>query len=307
MKQQKKVILLAGPTASGKSKLAIKLARYYNSEIINADSMQVYKEISILTSRPSIKDTKIARHHLYGFVSVKKNFSTGLWLKAVIKKIKKQWKKNKTPIVVGGTGLYFKALTEGMVKIPDIPKKLRSKTRMLHKRIGQKKFYTQLVKIDPLAKKFILATDSQRSIRAYEIKKFTNKSLFSLIKKTKPNFNCNIYRKIFINIPRDVLHKKIEERVEKMFNNNVLLEVKKFYKMKIKNELPPNKIIGIREIRDYLKGKIALDRAKELIRQKTRQYAKRQFTWARGHMKSWEMIYSSNINDLFKKSINKIS
>ena len=307
MKQQKKVILLAGPTASGKSKLAIKLANHYNGEIINADSMQIYKEISILTSRPSTSDTMIAKHHLYGFISLKKKFSTGLWLKEVIKKIKKQWKKNKTPIVVGGTGLYFKALTDGLVKIPKIPERLRSKIRKLHKRIGQKKFYTQLVRIDPLAKNFILATDSQRSIRAYEIKKFTNKSLFSFIKKTKPNFSYNIFRKIFLNISRDMLHKKIEERVEKMFKDDVLLEVKKFYKMKIKNELPSNKIIGIREIRDYLKGKITLYRAKELIRQKTRQYAKRQFTWARGHMKSWEMIYSSNINDLFKKSINKIS
>ena len=307
MEQEKKVILLAGPTASGKSKLAIKLAQYFNGEIINADSMQIYKEVSILTSKPDSQDTEIIRHHLYGFHSVKKKFSTGHWLKMVIEKIEEQWKSGKTPIVVGGTGLYFKALTDGLVKIPEIPDNIRTKVRTLHKKIGSKKFFVKLTKLDPLAKKFILPTDTQRSIRAYEVKKFTNKSLFEFIKETKLNYNSSVFKKLFINIPRELLHKKIEKRVNKMFSEGVVEEVKKFYKMKVNEELSSNKIIGIKEIRDYLQGKITLIKAKELITQKTRQYAKRQFTWARGHMKSWEMIYSPNINDLFKKTINKIS
>ena len=166
MERKKKVILLAGPTASGKSEIAIKLASLIKGEIINADSMQIYKEISILTSKPNLQDTNIIKHHLYGFVSVKKNFSTCHWLKIVIKKIKEIWKKGKTPIVVGGTGLYFKALTEGLVKIPDIPNNLRRQIRRLHKQIGQKKFFIKLVKIDPLSKKFVSPTDTQRSMRA---------------------------------------------------------------------------------------------------------------------------------------------
>jgi tRNA dimethylallyltransferase len=307
MKQEKKVILLAGPTASGKSKLAIKLARYFTGEIINADSMQIYKEISILTSKPNSQDTKIIKHHLYGFNSVKKKFSTGLWLEMVIKKIEEQWKNERVPIVVGGTGLYFKALTDGLVKIPDIPSNIRTKIRKLHKKIGQKKFFIQLIKLDPLAKRFVLPSDTQRSMRAYEVKKFTNKSLFEFIKKTKSNFNNNVFKKLFINIPKELLHKKIEKRVEKMFKEGAVDEVKKFCKMKVNKELSSNKIIGIKEIKDYLRGKITLIKAKELIVQKTRQYAKRQFTWARGHMKSWEAFYSPNINDLFKKTINKIS
>ena len=307
MKQEKKVILLAGPTASGKSKLAIKLARYFTGEIINADSMQIYKEISILTSKPNSQDTKIIKHHLYGFNSVKKKFSTGLWLEMVIKKIEEQWKNERVPIVVGGTGLYFKALTDGLVKIPDIPSNMRTQIRKLHKKIGQKKFFIQLIKLDPLAKRFVLPSDTQRSMRAYEVKKFTNKSLFEFIKKTKSNFNSNVFKKLFISIPRELLHKKIEKRVEKMFNEGAVDEVKKFCKMKVNKELSSNKIIGIKEIKDYLRGKITLIKAKELIMQKTRQYAKRQFTWARGHMKSWEAFYSPNINDLFKKTINKIS
>ena len=306
MEQKKKVILLAGPTASGKSEIAIKLASLIKGEIINADSMQIYKEISILTSKPNLQDTNIIKHHLYGFVSVKKNFSTGHWLKIVIKKIKEIWKKGKTPIVVGGTGLYFKALTEGLVKIPDIPNNLRRQIRRLHKQIGQKKFFIKLVKIDPLSKKFVSPTDTQRSMRAYEVKKFTNKSLFTFKKKTKVNFNNNIFKKFFVNIPKNVLHKKIEKWVEKMFNEGAIYEVKKFYKLKVNSEMSANKVIGIKEIRDYLLGTITLIETKELIKQKTRQYAKRQFTWSRGHMKTWETIYLSDLNDLFKKAKNKI-
>ena len=307
MEQKKKLILLAGPTASGKSKLAIRLANYYDGEIINADSMQVYKEISILTSKPDLKDTKIIKHHLYGINSVKEKFSTGHWLKIAIKKINEQWRKNKTPIIVGGTGLYFKALTDGLVKIPEIPNKIRLDVRKLHKKIGQKFFFESLIKIDPLVKDLVLESDVQRSMRAYEVKKFTGKSLFDLIKGTKSNFKECVFKKLFINTPRELLKKNIEKRVNKMFKDGAVEEVKNFLKLNVYRELSSNKIIGIQEIKDYLIGKITLIKAKELIALKTRQYAKRQFTWSRGHMKSWEMIYSSNINDLYKKAINKIS
>ena len=307
MEQKKKAILLAGPTASGKSKLALKLAKNLNGEIINADSMQVYNEIFILTSRPTLQDTNIIRHHLYGFNSVKKNFSTGHWLKMAIKKMKEQWNQDKIPILVGGTGLYFKALTDGLVKIPDIPHKLRKEIRKLHKKIGQDKFYNKLIKLDPLVKKFVLPTDSQRSMRAYEVKKMTNKSLFVFIKETKSNFDKKIFKKLFINTPRELLHKKIDERVEKMFAEDVIFEVKNFLKLKVSKELSSNKIIGIKEIKDFIDEKITLIKTKELIKLKTRQYAKRQFTWARGHMRSWETIYFPNFNDLFDQALNKIS
>ena len=307
MEQEKKVILLAGPTASGKSKLALQLAKNLNGEIINADSMQVYNQIFILTSRPNSQDTNIVKHHLYGFNSVKKNFSTGLWLEMVINKIKEQWNQNRIPILVGGTGLYFKALTDGLVKIPDIPNDLRTEIRKLHNKIGQKNFYDKLIKFDPLVKKFISPSDSHRSMRAYEVKKLTNTSLFLFTKKTKSNFDNKIFKKLFINIPRELLHKKIDKRVEDMFEKDVIAEVKNFLKIQVNKELSSNKIIGIKEIKDYIDGKITLIKTKELIKLKTRQYAKRQFTWARGHMRSWEMIYAPNSNDLFKQAINKIS
>ena len=306
MEQKNKIILLAGPTASGKSTLATKIAQQLNGEIINADSMQIYKEISILTSKPKEEQMGNIKHHLYGLISVREKFSTGDWLKLSIKKIEEIWEKGKIPIIVGGTGLYFKALTNGLVKIPNIPSHLKLEVKKIHNQLGQKKFFDQLVKEDPLAKKFVLPTDTQRSMRVYEVKKFMNKSLFELIKETKSNFTNDIFSKLFINTPKELLHITIKKRVEKMIEDGALKEVENFLNMKIYRELSANKILGVKEIKDYLKGKIKLSETKDLITLKTRQYAKRQFTWSRGHMKSWDMIYSSNINELFKKAINKI-
>ena len=146
MDLKSKIILIYGPTASGKSNFAIKLAKKINGEIVNADSMQVYKELKILSARPLPKNYKNIKHHLYGFQSVKKNFSSGDWLKLVNIKILDIKKRNKTPILVGGTGLYFKAITEGLVNIPNIPIRLRSRIRSLHKKIGSKKFFSELVR-----------------------------------------------------------------------------------------------------------------------------------------------------------------
>ena len=307
MKKRKKVILLAGPTASGKSKLAIKLARYYKGEIINADSMQVYKEFSVLSSRPSKSDTKKIKHHLYGVFSVKKYFSTGEWLILAKKKIKQCIKSNKTPILVGGTGLYFNAITKGISKIPNIDSNLRNNIRNLHNKIGQKNFYEKLISIDPISKNMISATDTQRTLRAYEVKIFTNKSIYEWISNTKSDFLDFDIRKIFINIPKDKLLKNIFERTKLMFEKKCIQEVKDFLKLRIDKSLSANKIIGVREIEEYLQGSMSMDEVIDVVNIRTRQYAKRQFTWARGHMKSWKMIYSSNSNDLLKKAINKIS
>ena len=161
MDLKSKIILISGPTASGKSNFSIKLAKKINGEIINADSMQVYKELKILSARPYPQNYQKIKHHLYGFHSVKNNFSTGEWLKFVIKKIKEVRKRKKTPILVGGTGLYFKALTDGLVSIPNIPIRYRNKIRSLHKSLGQKKFYQELLKLDPNSKKKINPTGTQ--------------------------------------------------------------------------------------------------------------------------------------------------
>ncbi len=303
----KKLVLLAGPTASGKSNLAIKLAKKLNGEIINADSMQIFKEFTVLSSRPTLNQTRKVKHHLYGIITVKKHFSAGDWLKQVKIKINTCVKKKKIPIIVGGTGLYFNTITKGISKIPDIDIKTRNKVRNLYKKLGIKRFYNALIKLDPKVKGRILPTDSQRVQRAFEVKLKTKKSLYDWFKKTKSDFLDFDIRKIFIDIPRDILLNKISMRTEQMFKKKCINEVKKFNNLKVNKSFSANKLIGVQEINDYLKGLITIEQCKDLINIKTRQYAKRQNTWARGHMKNWNKLYSKNFSNLLKKSLKVVT
>ncbi len=298
-----KIILISGPTASGKTKFAIKLAKKIDGEIINADSMQIFKEIKILNARPSIKDKSNIKHHLYGFLSVKKNFSVGDWLKKCLKKITEIKKREKVPIIVGGTGLYFKSLVDGLAKIPKISKRNRDKVRNLQKKIGQKNFYKKLIKLDPLSKKHININDQNRSVRAYEVYIQTNKSLYTWFKNTKTHFQNKDFEKIFIDIPRNEVVKSLSNRIDKMIKAGAIQEVKRFNKLKVKKTNSSFKIIGIREIKELKPDKTNLSLIKEKITIKTRQYAKRQMTWARGHMKDWYRIAPNNLNSY----LNKIS
>ncbi len=302
MDLKSKIILISGPTASGKSNFSIKLAKKINGEIINADSMQVYKELKILSARPNPKDYQKIKHHLYGFHSVKNNFSTGDWLKNVIKKIKQVKGRKKIPILVGGTGLYFKALTDGLVSIPNIPIRYRNNIRDLQKKLGQKKFYQKLLKLDPKSKDKINPTDTQRSIRAYEVKQFTKKSLHEWFENTKSYFNKDDFFKIYIDYPREDLIQRIHTRAEQMIKIGAIREVKRFIKLKVKKDKSVNKAIGINEIKEYLKKTKDLSDVIEKISIKTRQYAKRQSTWARGHMVSWLKLTPNDLNKFLKKT-----
>ena len=302
MDLKSKIILISGPTASGKSNFAISLAKKIKGEIINADSMQVYKELRILTARPKQKDYQNIRHHLYGFLNVTKNFSTGQWLKLCQKKIKEIQSRNKIPILVGGTGLYFKALTDGLVKIPNIPLKVRTNIRNLQKKLGQKKFYSKLLKLDPNIKGKIIESDVQRSIRAYEVKYHTKKSLSDWFKNTKSKFQDNVFLKIYIDYPRPKLIERIASRSDQMLKDGAINEVKRFLKLKIKKDNSSNKVIGIAEIKEHLEKKLDLKDVIEKITIKTRQYAKRQSTWARGQMSNWNIISSKDLKKFLKKS-----
>ncbi len=304
---KRKIILLAGPTASGKTKIAIKLAKRINGEIINADSMQVYKDFQILSSRPSKNELRLAKHHLYGFQSSGAVFSTGKWLKLASDKINQIVKKGKVPILVGGTGLYFKAITDGISKIPNIKFSDRNSIRNLHTKIGQKEFYKKLIKLDPISKNKISPSDTQRTLRAYEVKKFTKKSIYQWAKKTKPLFKNYAFNKFFINTPKNQLLKSIELRTKSMIEKKCINEVIKFKKKRLKKSLSPNKIIGVQEIQRFLSGDLDQKNLIELMNIKTRQYAKRQKTWSRAHMSDWHMIYSSNSSILLKKILNLVS
>ena len=296
-----KIILISGPTASGKSNFSVKLAKKINGEIINADSMQVYKELKILSAHPNIKDYQKIKHHLYGFHSVKKNFSTGYWLKNAVKKINEVRKRKKTPVLVGGTGLYFKALTDGLASIPKIPIRFRNKIRTLHKNLGQKKFYQKLIKLDPYSKEKINQTDTQRSIRAYEVKQFTKKSLYDWFINTKSYFDKDDFFKIYIDYPREELIQIISKRVEQMIEMGAVNEVKRFLKLKVRKDKSVNKAIGIHEIKEFLEKRKDMSDVIEKISIKTRQYAKRQSTWARGNMMSWLKLSPQDLKKFLKK------
>ncbi|MDA7718966.1 tRNA (adenosine(37)-N6)-dimethylallyltransferase MiaA [Candidatus Pelagibacter sp.] len=301
MDLKSKIILISGPSASGKSNFSIKLAKKINGEIINADSMQVYKELKILSARPNLKDYQSIKHHLYGFHSVKNNFSTGDWLKNAIKKIKEVRRRKKIPIFVGGTGLYFKALTDGLVSIPNIPIKYRNNIRDLQKKLGQKKFYQKLIKLDPNSKEKINSTDTQRSIRAYEVKQYTKKSLHDWFKNTKSYFEKEDFYKIYMDYPREELIQRIGKRTEQMIKIGAINEVKRFIKLKVRKDKSVNKAIGIYEIKEYLEKRNDMSEVIEKISIKTRQYAKRQSTWARGNMMSWLKLPPQDLNKFLKK------
>ena len=300
MDKQSKIILISGPTASGKSNFAVKLAKKVQGEIINADSMQVYKKLKILTARPNKIEQKNIKHHLYGVVDLNKKFSTGEWLKIAIKKIKEIKKRKKIPILVGGTGLYFQSLIDGLVKIPEIPIKFRNKIRLMQKKEGQRKFYKELLRIDPMAKNKFDQNDTQRAIRAFEIKSFTKISMYEWLTKTKSEFKDEEFLKLYIDFKREDLIKRISLRSIKMIEEGAINEVKKFIKLKIKKDLSVNRVIGIDELTQHLDKKIELVQARELISIKTRQYAKRQATWARSRMTSWEKINPFKITDYIK-------
>ena len=303
MDKKSKIILISGPTASGKSNFAISLAKKINGEIINADSMQVYKQFKILTARPSKLEQKNIKHHLYGIADLKTKFSTGHWLKLAIKKIHEIRGRNKIPILVGGTGLYFNSLVNGLVKIPNIPIKFRNKIRLMQKSYGQKKFYKKLLKIDPKVKDKINSNDTQRSIRAFEIKSYSKKSMYDWITQTKPSFKQSEFLKLYINFERKKLIERIEKRTLKMIKLGAIKEVKKFNTLKLSAQSSVNKVIGIQELKKFLEKKIKIEEAKELIDIKTRQYAKRQATWARSKMVTWNRVDPKDFQ-LWIKKIN---
>ena len=289
----KKIILLFGPTASGKSKLSLDIAKEFNCEIVNADSMQVYKEIKILSARPNSKSIK---HHLYGFVSVKKNFSTGSWYKLAAKKIKDINKKGKTALVVGGTGLYFKALTDGLSEIPEVPK-----TNMNSKL--DKDYVLKNSKIF----KGIPINDKQRLQRALSVYKHTGKPLWLWQKKNKKIFKAREFIKIFLQPGKPEIENRIKERFEQMLRKGAIQEAENFKKIRVNSVNSSNFIIGLKEISEFLSKKISLNELKEKVVIRSRQYAKRQLTWQRGQMKDWKGFTDTNYLDLRKKILSYLS
>ena len=299
----RKIILLFGPTASGKSKLALDIAKKLKGEIVNADSMQIYKEVKILSARPHDKSVK---HHLYGSVSAKENFSVGSWYKLAASKIKEMNRKNKIAIVTGGTGLYFKVLVDGLAEIPDVPKIDYSYLNSMG-RFMMKNHYD---KIYPKIFEGINRDDIQRVSRAISVYTATGITLNEWQKKkNKKYFKSNEFIKICLIPPKPELERRIKKRFIDMLKKGAISETKKYKELNLfSNSLhSANSIIGLNEIALFLEKKISMDELKEKVLIRTRQYAKRQFTWLRGQMKDWKGFTDANYLDLRKKVLSYLS
>ena len=285
------IYFVIGPTASGKSKFALSLANKLNGEIINADSMQIYSELSILTARPTLNDHKKINHHLYGFVKGDVRFNVQKWCDEASKKINYLLDKNITPILVGGTGLYINSLISGIVSIPSIPEKVKIESDKIISKIGKKNFFNLVKELDSEAMINIAPNDIQRIRRIWEVNFFTKKK-FSEWKqnKNKKLINLKDY-KILLFLPhRYANYKRVDHRTHVMIQNGAVEEVRNLLKLNYDKSLPIMKAHGVPEIRSYLNNQISIEECISKIQQVTRNYVKRQHTW-------WK---SSNLK-IFKK------
>lgn len=282
---QNPAVLIAGPTASGKSALALKLARERNGVIINADSMQVYSELRILSARPTVEEESEAPHRLYGHVSGIEDYSVGRWLADTKLEMQACWAIGRLPIVVGGTGLYFMGLQGGLAQVPPIPQEVREKWR------GFKgDLHVELQKRDPTAAAKLNPADKQRIIRALEVMDATGKSLAVWQEEAKADAFLNHINVeyLFVDVAREELYARAERRFAMMMEQGALDEVRALPNLAA--DQPMMKAIGVPELLAHLRGEIGLDEAVVLAKTATRQYIKRQLTWWRGQMVGWTAL-----------------
>ncbi len=291
------VVVIAGPTASGKSALALDVAEAFDGTIINADSMQVYRELRVLTARPTAADEARAPHRLFGTVPARDSYSVGRWLKEATAEIKAVRAASRLPLVAGGTGLYLKALMEGLTAVPDIPGTVRAEARALHAELGGGAFRARLAEEDPVFAEAIPEGDSQRLIRAFEVVRATGRSLADW-RDEHGSRPVARFCTLVLAPPRHILYAAIDRRFTAMMENGALAEVKALASLGLNPALPAMKAVGVAPLRRHLSGEISLDEAEEAARRASRNYAKRQMTWLR-HQISGAMI----LNAQYSRSI----
>ncbi len=291
-------VLIAGPTASGKSALALKLARDFGGAVINADSMQVYRELRILSARPDVAESMLAPHCLYGFVSALEAFSVGKWLEAAAQALEECRTRGLLPLVVGGTGLYFAALTQGLAPIPEIHAAIRVEARQRLAEIGNERFHAELATRDPVMGARLAPGDGQRLVRAWEVIEATGQSLAEWQQlKTAPTLTGSLAR--FVLKPdRGWLQVRIAKRFEGMIEAGALDEVRTLKEHGLNNDLPAGRALGVPQLSAHLDGRLTLEQAKVEAIAETRRYAKRQTTWFRHQMPDWQVIERSDPNEI---------
>ncbi|PKA42949.1 tRNA (adenosine(37)-N6)-dimethylallyltransferase MiaA [Rhizobium sullae] len=287
-------ILITGPTASGKSALAVELAKRHGGAVINADSMQVYDTLRILTARPSEAEMQGVPHHLYGYVPAGDLYSTGAWLRDVTVLLPELRAKGQLPVFVGGTGLYFKALTGGLSDMPAIPEEIRTRLRARLLDEGAETLHAELARLDPAAAGTLSIQDGQRIVRALEVVEATGQSILRYQERAGPVIvDPASAEKIVVLPERAVLHQRINGRFEKMLEQGAEDEVKTLLALGLSPEMPVMKAIGVSQIAAMLKGEMTRSEVIEKGAAATRQYAKRQMTWFRNQMdESWKHLTS---------------
>jgi tRNA dimethylallyltransferase len=289
------MILLAGPTASGKSRLAIELARRSGGVVINADSMQVYREFRVLTARPDAEDEAAAPHRLYGHVPADVRYSVGRWFSDVAAAVDEVKKSGRLPILVGGTGLYFKAAVEGLATVPTVPPAVRASVRAEAEGVDTAALHTRLADVDPEDAAKVRPSDRARILRALDVFTATGRSLADWQQSGGPSVLVEGRGAVRIVLapPRALLHERIAERAERIVYHGGLAEVEVLRARGLKADLPAMKAIGVREIGLHLDGSVSLDEAVAAIKTETRRYAKRQMTWFRNQMADWAFADSA--------------
>ena len=286
--QAAKAVLIAGPTASGKSALALRLAEKLGGTIVNANSMQVYRDLRIITARPSPAEEARVPHRLYGHVDAAVNYSTGQWLRDVGEVLGELAREGRTAILVGGTGLYFKALTAGLAAVPPIPADIRSAVRGRLDSEGVRPLYDELRERDPQTAHRLMPNDRSRICRALEVVLATGRSLSDWHREGLPPLvDASRAVKVFITCERKELVRRIETRFAAMLQAGALEEVRALAARKLDPSLPAMKAHGVPWLIRHLDGEITLEEAAEGAIMDTRRYAKRQLTWFRNQMKDW--------------------
>ncbi|MDI5923669.1 tRNA (adenosine(37)-N6)-dimethylallyltransferase MiaA [Rhizobium leguminosarum] len=285
-------ILITGPTASGKSALAVELAKRHDGVVVNADSMQVYDTLRVLTARPSEEEMQGVPHHLYGHVPAGAAYSTGGWLRDVSALLPTLRAAGRLPVFVGGTGLYFKALTGGLSDMPEIPEALRKALRSRLLEEGPDGLYAELAVADPAMAASLNRQDGQRIVRALEVMKATGRSIADFQGQSGlVIIDAAQARKIVVLPDRAVLHQRINGRFEKMLQQGAEDEVRALLALDLPAEAPVMKAIGVSQITAMVRGEMTRDEVLEKGAAATRQYAKRQMTWFRNQMDdSWERL-----------------
>ena len=285
------IYFITGPTASGKSKFAIDLSKKIKGEIVNADSMQIYKELKIITARPSQLDNKKIKHHLYGYVDGSNRYNVEKWCQDASKVIESLNKKNINPIFVGGTGLYIDTLINGIASIPSVPESIRNDSKNLLEKVGKEEFYKIVKKIDEDSIKLIFPNDIQRLRRIWEVFNYSNKKFSEWKKNKNKKFITSLDYKILLFLPdRKKNYERVNKRVLTMIKSGAIEEIENLLKLNYNKDLPIMRAHGVPEISAYLKNKITLEDCIKKIQLVTRHYVKRQNTW-------WN---SSNLQ-IFKK------